>query len=141
MAMQMGNNRARAEINVTPMIDVLLVLIIIFLMVPRDKMHGEEAEVPHPANLNTSEPEVERTVVIELRSHQQERATISINRQPVAWDSLTPTLKEIYKQRAEKVLFLKGDEGLAFEDVAQVIGAAHSADPSIQVGLMTLGGD
>jgi biopolymer transport protein TolR len=143
MSMHLAGAGQRAEINVTPMIDVLLVLIIIFMMIPQEKMHGEEAEVPHPATSATAEPQPERTVVVELHGDGQSHTSVSINHQPVAWENLQQTLKDIYKQRAEKILFLRGDKDIFFEDAARVIGAAHDADPGIQVGLIsqTAGGD
>lgn len=135
MAMQAGNT---AEMNVTPMIDILLVLIIIFMMI-QQHYRGEEALIPQPpANQQSQpQPDPDHTVVLELHATSGADATLALNRQPIAWNQLHDRLFDIYKQRAERVLFIKADDALDFAPVAEAIDVAHTAYPDIKVGLIT----
>lgn len=133
MPMQVGST---AEMNVTPMIDILLVLIIIFMMI-QQHYRGEEALIPQPPTSQQSQPQPERTVVLELHASRGSEAALSLNRQPIAWNQLRDRLFEIYKQRAERVLFIKADDALDFAPVAEAIDVAHMAYPDIKVGLIT----
>lgn len=131
-----GGNGLRAEMNVTPMIDVLLVLIIIFLMITPLAPKGENALIPQPADKLAQIPDNE-TVVVQLSpAPKGERPLLKINQRDVTWEKLEPTLREIFVRRAEKVAFVKADRELNFEDVAQVIGIAHTAGV-VSIGLMT----
>ena len=134
MAMQAGNT---AEMNVTPMIDILLVLIIIFMMI-QQHYRGEEALIPQPPTKQTVQPhENDRTVVLELHATSGSESALALNRQPIAWNQLRERLFDIYKQRAERVLFIKADGALDFAPVAEAIDVAHTAYPDIKVGLIT----
>lgn len=137
MAMVAGSKTGpSAEMNVTPMIDILLVLIIIFMMIQTHN-RGEEALVPQrPANTNVTRPP-DRTLVLEMHAASGTAPSLTLNQQPIAWADLHDTLFEIYKKRAERVLFNKADDGLDFEPVANAIDLAHSAYPDIKVGLIT----
>ena len=143
MAFSGGNGQP--EMNVTPLIDVLLVLIIIFMIIVPTKPLGQQAEIPREAANEKTLPPV-RTIVIQLHaegcpappadhSASNCRATLSINDQPVQWDELHARLIDIYKERAERVAFVKADSDLAFEQVAEVIDIAHAAGVD-NVGLM-----
>ena len=134
MAMLAGK---AAEINVTPMIDILLVLLIIFMMI-QGHDRGEEALIPQPpTNIHDPPPVPDITVVLELHATSDTQPALALNRQPVAWEDLRNRLFDIYKKRAERVLFIKADDGLEFEPVAEAIDLAHSAYPDIKVGLIT----
>ncbi|MBV8207843.1 MAG: biopolymer transporter ExbD [Acidobacteria bacterium] len=135
MAMAAGRAGPSAEMNVTPMIDILLVLIIIFMMI-QSHNRGEEALIPRPPAGNAAEP-VQRTVVLELRAGAGPNPSLRLNQQPVSWPELQNRLTEIYKSRSERVLFIQADQALDFAPVADAIDIAHSAYPDIKVGLIT----
>jgi biopolymer transport protein TolR len=138
MAMSMGGGGASApQMNVTPLIDVLLVLIIIFMViVAESKEKGLEAQIPQPPTHRDSAPDPVRTIVIQLgETKSGEPPELKINEQPVSWADLKPQLADIFKQRAEKVAFVQGDDGVDFEYVADVIDTARAAGVD-RVGLM-----
>ena len=134
MAMSVGGGKGpKADINMTPMIDVLLVLIIIFMVITPLTPHGLEALVPQPPPPNTK-PNLsdQRTVVIVI----EKDGSIKINQDPVQESNLQQRLEEIFKTRAERVVFVKGDPDLEFAPVARAIDIAHGAGID-KVGLMT----
>jgi biopolymer transport protein ExbD len=139
MSFQMAGGGARApQINVTPLIDVLLTLIIMFmLVVSMDKEHGEVAQIPQPDKNSKSTAEPERTVVIEVVwTAKGQLPTVKINKGDVRWEDLQDQLTKIYLTRAEKVAFVRGDADVDFQYVADVIDRAHSAGV-MRIGLMT----
>ncbi len=123
----------KADINMTPMIDVLLVLIIIFMVITPLTPKGLEALVPQPPPPNQPPNQSDqRTVVIVIdKDHKY-----SINSDPVAEDQLGDRLEQIFKTRAERVVFVKGDPSIEFQWVAKAIDMAHGAGID-KVGLMT----
>ena len=134
MAMSMrGGSASAPQMNVTPLIDVLLVLIIIFMVITPLTPHGLEALVPQPPPPNKQPNQSDlRTVVIVL----EKDGSIKINQDPVTEDNLQQRLVEIFKTRAERVVFVKGDPDLEFAPVARAIDIAHGAGID-KVGLMT----
>ena len=134
MSMAVGGAAgAKADINMTPMIDVLLVLIIIFMVITPLTPKGLEALVPQPPNPNQPQSQADqRTVVIVINRDK----TISINQEPTNEQQLGPRLEEIFKTRAERVVFVKGDPDLEYQYVAKAIDIAHGAGID-RVGLMT----
>jgi biopolymer transport protein TolR len=117
----------------TPMIDVLLVLIIIFMVITPLTPKGLEALVPQPAPPNQPQNDADqRTVVVTVNKDK----SMLINNESTDMAKLGPRLEEIFKTRAERVIFVKGDPDLEFQDVAKVIDAAKGVGID-KVGLMT----
>jgi biopolymer transport protein TolR len=134
MGMAVGGSKgAVANINMTPMIDVLLVLIIIFMVITPLTPKGLEALVPQPAPPNQPQNDADqRTVVITVAKDK----SLQINNEATDMARLGPRLEEIFKTRAERVVFVKGDPDLDFQDVAKVIDVAKGVGID-KVGLMT----
>src|SRR3954454_597014 len=101
----------RADINMTPMIDVLLVLIIIFMVITPLTPKGLEALVPQPAQPNQKSDADQRTVVISIAKDK----SMMINTESTDEGRLGARLEEIFKTRAERVVFVKGDPDLEFQ--------------------------
>jgi biopolymer transport protein TolR len=139
MAFSMAGGSARGpQINVTPLIDVLLTLIIMFmLVVSMDKQYQEKVLLPQPPKDAASQPQPERTIVIQIVwTAKGVPPTVKINRDVIQWDDLETRLAQIYLKRAEKVVFVLGDADVDFLYVADVIDLAHHAGVQ-RVGLLT----
>jgi biopolymer transport protein TolR len=135
MGLQKGGGLT-CEMNITPMIDVLLVLIIIFMMIqPHER--GLEAQVPQPSKQVDKSPPPETLVVLEILNGTDGKPVVRINSNAIPAGELEAKLRDIYKSRQEKILFLKGDAKLEFSEVAHVMDITRSADTGIRVGLIT----
>src|SRR5579863_3202127 len=140
MSFSLGGGGARGpEINVTPLIDVLLTLIIVFMVVvSMDKEEGVTAQIPQPDQKQTQNISQPRTVVIQVVwTKENQTPTVKINQDDVKWEDLESRLAKIYLTRVEKVVFVRGDADVDFQYVADVIDVAHHAGVQ-RVGLLTM---
>jgi biopolymer transport protein ExbD/biopolymer transport protein TolR len=131
MGMSVGGKRGIvSEMNVVPLIDILLVLLVIFMIIPKYSV-GLDALVPQPAKQDVAPPP-EYVVVVQVLAD----GTLRINREPVTLDRLSSRLEEIFRLRAARVAFIRGDAPVEFGVVASVIDVMHTSGIS-SVGLLT----
>ena len=122
---------AMASMNVVPLIDILLVLLIIFMVITPLTPKGLETLVPQPSN-EVKPPTVYKVVVVQVLENNH----LKINDDTATWDNLGRQLNNIFKLRAEKVAFVKGDDAVVFAVVARAIDVMRSSGIE-KVGLMT----
>jgi biopolymer transport protein ExbD len=132
-----GGGGSIADINVTPMIDILLVLLIIFMVIVPVTPKGLDALVPQPPKTKQpDENKIDRTIVVQIFYHGNAAPTYKINETDYAKAELLPRLTDIYANRAERIMFVKGEDKIDFRYVAEVIDIGRSAGVD-HIGLMT----
>lgn len=132
-----GGGGAMGEINVTPMIDILLVLLIIFMVIVPVTPRGLDALVPQPPkNPQKQQQPNDRTIVVQVLYRPGAAPTYKINETDVQKSDLLAKLTEIYANRAERVMFVRGDDDLDFRYIADVIDIGRAANVD-HIGLMT----
>jgi biopolymer transport protein TolR len=132
MGMSVGGKRGIvSEMNVVPLIDILLVLLVIFMIIPRYSK-GEEALIPQTSREIGPAPPIDEVVVIQVLAD----GTLKINQEPVTFEGLGPRIEEIFKQRASRIAFIRGDRPVEFGVVANVIDVMHTSGIA-SVGLLT----
>lgn len=136
MGMQVGGNKggAMADMNVVPLIDILLVLLIIFMVINPQNEQGLNALVPQPTPPNQQQDQQlqQKTIVVQILDNGK----LKINEEDSSWGQLEPRLEEIFKERADKVAFIKGDDNVLFADVAKAIDMMRAAGID-NVGFLT----
>jgi biopolymer transport protein TolR len=131
MGMQVGGKRGvTADPNVVPLIDILLVLLVIFMIIPHHQT-GLDTYLPQPAGPETKAPPPEYYVVVQVK----EDGSLKINEEPVSWDRLSPRLEEVFKERAHRIAFIRGEAPVEFRTVAKVVDVMRQLD--LSVGLLT----
>jgi biopolymer transport protein TolR len=138
MGMTTGSSGgAMGDINVTPMIDVLLVLLIIFMVIVPVTPKGLDALVPQPPKDPQKQQQPnDRTIVVQVINRPGQAPLYKINEKDVNKQDLLPQLTEIYSNRAERVMFVRGDDDVNFAYVAEVIDIGKAANVD-HIGLMT----
>jgi biopolymer transport protein ExbD len=137
MAMTTGGGGGySSDINMTPMIDILLVLLIIFMVIVPVTPKGLDALVPQPPKNPQKDTTTDRTIVVQILHSAGGSPQYKINDTDYAKADLLPKLTEIYANRAERVMFVKGDDNIDFRYVAEVIDIGRSANVD-HIGLMT----
>jgi biopolymer transport protein ExbD len=131
-----GGGGAMGEINVTPMIDILLVLLIIFMVIVPTVPHGLDALVPQPPKEPQKQQPNDRTIVVQVVYRPGAAPIYKINETEVAKTDLLAKLTDIYSNRAERVMFVKGDDNIDFRYIADVIDVGRAANVD-HIGLMT----
>ena len=136
MGMDVGGKQggAMATMNVVPLIDILLVLIIIFMVITPLTPKGLDALLPQPAPPQKNEQQQieQKTIVVQILENNK----LKINDENATWDTLGPRLTDVFKERAEKVAFVKGDDTVRFRDVARAIDIMRGSGID-KVGLIT----
>ena len=139
MGMQVGGGKggAIAEMNVVPLIDILLVLLIIFMVITPLTPKGLDTLVPQPNPNAQQNQELEnKTVVVQVLMQGRVCCLLKINQEDATWDSLGKRLEDIFKDRADKIAFVKGDSDVLFLEVARAIDVMRGAGID-KVGLIT----
>jgi biopolymer transport protein ExbD len=133
-----GGGGYSSDINMTPMIDILLVLLIIFMVIVPTVPKGLDALVPQPPKDPTkTPPQTDRTIVVQVISRPGQREPgYKINQDDYLKAQLLPKLTEIYANRAERVMFVRGDDDVNFAYIAEVIDIGKAANVD-HIGLMT----
>ena len=128
-----GSKGSISEPNIVPLIDVLLVLIIIFMVITPLTPKGMDTLVPQPSPNQQQNQELEnKTVVVQVLKGDK----LKINNEDANWDTLGPRIEQVFKDRAEKVAFVKGDNDVLFMSVARAIDIMRGAGID-KVGLIT----
>jgi len=132
-----GTGKAVSEINVTPLIDVLLVLLIIFMVIVPVTPRGLDTLIPQPPKNKTQDQPNDRTIVVQVLSNGPgAEPSYKINETTFPKSQIEPQLAAIFATRQEKVMFVKGEKDIDFGKVAEVIDFGHQAEVD-NIGLIT----
>jgi biopolymer transport protein TolR len=132
MGISVGGKRGVvSDMNVVPLIDILLVLLVIFMIIPVYSK-GLDALIPQQSTQPPDEPLPDEVVVIQVLADD----TLRVNQEPVSFEKLGSRIEEIFKARATRVAFIRGDGPVEFGVVAKVIDVMHTSGVA-SVGLLT----
>ena len=128
MAMSSGSSGGAlsAEPNVTPMIDVLMVLLIIFMVIVPSSRKALDVQVPDPNPQTTNAPSSE-SIVLSVNPGGQ----FLINKEAVTRQNLAARLRQVYEGRPDKVIFVKGDPRATYQDVIEAMDVARGSGVKI----------
>ncbi|HTV57986.1 MAG TPA: biopolymer transporter ExbD [Verrucomicrobiae bacterium] len=134
MGIAIGGNKNGpvSDPNIVPLIDVLLVLIIIFMVITPTIPAGLPTLVPQPPPKSQPHSPEPDTIVVQVL----QGGKLLINQEPSGWNDLGPRLSEIFKERADKVAFVKGAEEVPFAQVARAIDILRASGAN-HVGLLS----
>ena len=121
----------KSDINITPLIDVLLVLIVIFMVITPVTQRGFHTQVPQPAMPNQPEPRKE-TLILSIDRH----GAVRLNQELLEPSDMLVRLREVFSMRADRTIFVQADDEVLFSEVAQIIDSARGAGAD-RFGLMT----
>jgi biopolymer transport protein TolR len=134
MGISLGGSKlgTMAEMNVVPLIDILLVLLVIFMAIRPQMQYGLPANLPQQTDSKDKARQQPGLIVVQVLGD----GTVRINQDPVQWQDLQGRLQEIFKMRASRVAFVRGDSALEFGVVARAIDVMRGSGITT-VGLMT----